>query len=91
LESVIRERLQAHWRDVLVLLEEIARTARLHEGLRLAKAVGHLGRVQVLLAQELDGLPGESESEPASLAGGPPDQDDTPAEGIRLERKGSGP
>lgn len=61
--SEIRQRLEAHRDDAEVLLQQVSRTATMHEGFRLAGAVGHLARAQVLLAEELKGLAGESESE----------------------------
>lgn len=74
----IRERLESHRQDALILLQELTRTAALYEGFRLAGAVGHLARAQVLLAEELEGLPRGSKQEPASAAGGPQSQDETP-------------
>jgi len=85
--SEVRSRLEAHRKDVLVLLKEVSHTAQLHDGFRLAGAVGHIARAQVLLAEELFGLP-EGAERPASTKspGAPTAQfsDDTPAEGIRL-------
>jgi hypothetical protein len=92
--SEIRRRVEAHRNDALVLLEEVTRTARLYEGFRLAGAVGHLARVQVLLAEELDGLPGVSKQEAArSQSGGPPstDLEETPADGLRGVKRKPGP
>jgi hypothetical protein len=84
----IRHRLEVHRNDALVLLEEVTRTARLHEGFRLAGAVGHLARAQVLLAEELDGLPAVSKQEPASSeGGGEVPEDETPADGICLRKR----
>jgi hypothetical protein len=83
--SEIRQRLEAHRNDALVLLGEISHTARLLESFRLSGAVGHLARVQVLLSEELEGLSGMAKQEPASFkGGGEVREDDTPADGIRL-------
>lgn len=62
--SEIRNRLEAHRRDALILLREVSHTATLHEGFRLAGAVGHLARAQVLLVEEMEGLAGESGAVP---------------------------
>jgi hypothetical protein len=82
--SEIRERLQAHRKDTLILLQEVTRTAAMHEGFRLAGAVGHLARAQVLLAEELHSLPGGPQPEAASSTGTPPSEDATPVNGVRL-------
>jgi hypothetical protein len=86
--SDVRERLEAHRNDASVLLEQVSRTARTHEGFRLAGAVGHLARAQVLLTEELFGLPEGSKPEDGSSGGcalQPADRgDDTPLDGIRL-------
>ena len=79
--SEIRERLEAHRKDALVLLQQVTGTARLHEGFRLAGAVGHLARAQVLIAEELFGLPGESKQEKPSSGGESAGEDDTPPDG----------
>ncbi len=81
----IRERLEAHWQDVLVLLQEVGKTAIQQTGFRLAGAVGHLARAQVLLAEELEGLPRVSKQEATSAVSGPHDEDATPAGGIRRD------
>ena len=78
----IRERLEAHRFDVLVLLQEISKTAALHDGFRLAETVGHIARAQVLIAEELFGLPGESKETGAREPAGTR-EDDTPIEGLR--------
>jgi hypothetical protein len=84
----VRERLEVHRTDALVLLEEVSRTARAHEGFRLAGAVGHLARAQVLLAEELFGLPERSKPEDGASEGfavrSAERGDDTPVDGIRL-------
>ena len=51
--SDVRERLESHRKDVLILLQEASRTAELYEGVSLADAVSHLARAQALLAEEL--------------------------------------
>lgn len=84
--SEIRHRLEVHRNDALVLLQELTRTAQLHAGFRLAGAVGHLARAQVLLAEELEGLLGRSKEEATSGRFGAPSpesQDDTPVDGIK--------
>ncbi len=86
----IRERLEAHWQDVLVLLQEVGKTAIQHTGFRLAGAVGHLARAQVLLAEELEGLPRGSEKAPVSVEGRLRDEEATPAEGIYVGPKRTG-
>ncbi|HEV8581374.1 MAG TPA: hypothetical protein VGX68_20095 [Thermoanaerobaculia bacterium] len=81
--SEIRERLEAHRLDALVLLGAISTTATLHSGFRLAGAVGHIARAQALLAEELFSLPGESK--PEKTAAGEPagaGEDETPIDGI---------
>jgi hypothetical protein len=88
--SEIRERLEVHRNDALVLLEAVSSTARLHEGLRLAGAVGHLARAQVLLAKELFGLGGASGPRPVSSQDyDEPSLEDTPIDGLgRVRPKG---
>ncbi|HEV8582073.1 MAG TPA: hypothetical protein VGX68_23640 [Thermoanaerobaculia bacterium] len=80
----IRQRLEAHRDDVLVLLEETTRTARLYEGFRLAGAVSHLARAQALLGEELENLAGGSKQEEASAGEqlAVANEDDTPIDGI---------
>jgi hypothetical protein len=85
--SDFRSRLEAHRDDVLVLLDEVRRTARLHEGSGLAGVVSHLAQAQALLMKELDGLPEVSKEEPASPKDPSADPDDTPAERIRLAKR----
>lgn len=87
-EKVLRERIAAHWRDTLVLAEEVIRTTRVSEALRLSKVVGHLGRAQVLLAQELNEPPTGSKPETAHSVGEAADPEVTPLDGIRLEARG---
>jgi hypothetical protein len=64
--SDVRERLESHRKDVLILLQEASRTAQLYEGVCLADAVSHLARAQALLAEELDGLSDASKQEEGS-------------------------
>ncbi|HEV8579922.1 MAG TPA: hypothetical protein VGX68_12670 [Thermoanaerobaculia bacterium] len=82
--SEIRERLKAHRLDVLVLLQEVSHTATLFSGFRLAGAVGHIARAQVLLAEELFGLSGGSEGVETSSSADPAAalEDATPVDGI---------
>ncbi len=61
----IRNRLELHRKEALLLLQEVSHTATLHDGFRLAGAVSHLARAQVLLAEEMDGLGGGAKPEPA--------------------------
>lgn len=85
--SEIHERLEVHRQDALVLLREVSHTAALHSGFRLAGAVGHIARAQVLLTEELFGLPGESKQEKTSgskAAGA--SEDETPIDGISPPR-----
>lgn len=83
--AAIRERLEAHRKDVLMILHEASRTATLFEGFRLAGAVGHLARAQALLSEELEGLPRASKQETVSGESEPRNEDETPMEGIRPE------
>jgi hypothetical protein len=78
----IRQRLEAHRDDVLVLLEETTRTARLYEGFRLAGAVSHLARAQALLGEELEVLVGGSKQEEAGEPPAVANEDATPIDGI---------
>jgi hypothetical protein len=68
--SELRDRLEAHRNDSLVLLKEASRTAQLYAGFRLAGAVSHLARAQVLLAEELEALSAGAEKPSDSLQGG---------------------
>ncbi len=81
--SEIRERLEAHRQDALLLLREISATAVRYTGFRLAGAVGHLARAQVLLTEELEGLPVVSKQEAGSPVSKARNEDETPVEGIR--------
>jgi len=84
--SEIRHRLEVHRNDALVLLEEVTRTARLHEGIRLAGALGHMAQAQVLLAEELFSLSDAAEGEPQFTAErSTQSNDDTPVDGVRLK------
>ena len=85
--SEIRNRLEAHRSDVLVLLDEAAQTARFHEGFRLAGAISHLARAQALFAEELSGLPEVSKEEKAPTEEPSVDPDETPAERIRIAKR----
>jgi hypothetical protein len=86
--SEIRDRLAAHQNDVRVVLQEVSRTSQLHAGFRLACAVSHLARAQTLLAEELDGLPGETEQpETSPKIAATPREEDTPVDGIGLRPK----
>jgi hypothetical protein len=84
----IRHRLEAHRKDALVLLEETAKTARLYEGFRLAGAVCHIARAQVLLTEEIEGFSGSSAQEASSATGSvgssAQNDDPTPVDGIRF-------
>lgn len=86
----IRELLETHRQDALVLLQTVSRTAQLYEGFRLAGAVGHLARAQELLSEELEGLPRKPEPKPVSpqsrAASTFESQDDTPLNGIHPSR-----
>jgi hypothetical protein len=86
----IRQRLEVHRNDVLVILEAVSSTARLHEGLRLAGAIGHLARTQALLTEELFGLGSGSGPRPVSSQDhGEPSLEDTPIDGLgRVRPKG---
>jgi hypothetical protein len=84
--SEIRQRLEAHRNDALVLLGAISHTARLLESFRLSGAVVLLARAQVLLAEELLGLLVVSKQQTASEGGEVP-EDDTPKDGIRLGKR----
>lgn len=59
----LRDRLEVHRREALILLQETSRTAQLYEGFRFAGAVCHLARAQVLIAEELKYLSGGSKKE----------------------------
>lgn len=85
--SDFRTRLEAHRDDVLVLLDEVRRTARLHEGSGLAGVVSHLAQAQALLAGELEGVPEVSKEVPASPKEPTADPDETPAERSRLAKR----
>jgi hypothetical protein len=50
----IRERLEVHRMDTIILLQKIAETARVHPTVNLADAVSHLARAHALLTGELD-------------------------------------
>jgi hypothetical protein len=50
----IRERVEVHRMDTIVLLQKTAETARLHPTVNLADVVSHLARAHALLAGELD-------------------------------------
>ncbi len=65
----IRNRLELHRKEALLLLQEVSHTATLHDGFRLAGAVSHLARAQVLLAEEMNGLAGEPETQPTTATG----------------------
>ncbi len=81
----IRERLAVHRQDALFLLQAVTGTATLYDGFRLAGAVGHLARAQVLLAEELISLPCGSKQATAGAAGEPGNEDETPVDGVRRD------
>jgi hypothetical protein len=84
--SDIRNRLESHRLDVLVLMDETAQTARFHEGFRLAGAISHLARAHALLSEELDGLPSVSKEPPSPPQKPAADPDETSPEAVRIVR-----
>lgn len=91
--SGLRQRLETHRHDALLLLREITHTATAHAGFRLAGAVGHIARAQELLAEELRGLPEVCKDSASSQECGEPsvDLEETPADGIRLVKRKPAP
>jgi hypothetical protein len=55
----IRDRIQQHRTDVLLILAEVTKTATLYVSNELAGAVSHLARAHALLTEELES-PSES-------------------------------
>lgn len=73
-----RARLEQHRQDVLVLLEEITRTATVHANPDVAGAVRALARAHSHLVEELRFSPAIEGSEGAAIS----DEDSTPIDGI---------
>jgi hypothetical protein len=48
------QRLRAHRRDALTLLEQLVATAKAHAGSGLADALSHVARAHATLAEELE-------------------------------------
>ena len=86
--SELKDRLTAHRNDALALLGQVSRTAQLHSGFRLAGAVSHIARAQVLLAEELESLVGVSKpgGDSSITESGEGEEESTPVNGIRLKR-----
>jgi hypothetical protein len=83
----IEERLRTHRQDILILLEEVTRTAQMYAGVEVAAAVSHLARAQRFLAEELRAkAPAETRFPARQEAPATGDGDITPVDGIRDAR-----
>lgn len=63
----ILQRLQAHRRDTLALLEQFLATAKAHPGPGLAMAVTQVARAHEMLAEELEISADEAEAQANEL------------------------